>query len=150
MKDPAVWRKSRWTLLQLALASDSIGALNRAIVASFRAYPTLPPALLSFQLLVLTALASLQLLVPEMLSRLSNFRSSLRPLSALSCARTFATSRVVMGQYGLETYLVSPSELNQALKRNVSSKLHSLRQTLMTISTRSHFRIKYEMQELRS
>ncbi|OSS45946.1 hypothetical protein B5807_08257 [Epicoccum nigrum] len=58
-----------------------------------------------------------------MLARLSNFRSSLRPLSTLSCVRTFATSRVAMGQYGLETYLVSPAELDQALKRNVSSKL---------------------------
>ena len=58
-----------------------------------------------------------------MLSRLSNFRSFVRPLSAISCARTFATSRVAAGQYGLETYLVSSDELNQALKRNVSSKL---------------------------
>jgi thiosulfate/3-mercaptopyruvate sulfurtransferase len=58
-----------------------------------------------------------------MLSRLSNSRSSLRPLSALSCARTFVTNRVLTGQYGLETYLVSPAELNEALKRNVNSKL---------------------------
>src|SRR5690242_5833978 len=58
-----------------------------------------------------------------MLHRISNLRSSLRPLSALSCSRTFATTRAAMAQYGLETYLVSPAELNTALKKNVSSKL---------------------------
>ncbi|KAJ4383924.1 hypothetical protein N0V86_000767 [Didymella sp. IMI 355093] len=58
-----------------------------------------------------------------MLLRLCNFRSSLRPFSALACSRTFATSRAAMSQYGLETYLVSPVELDTALKRNVNSKL---------------------------
>ncbi|KAJ4325509.1 hypothetical protein N0V94_000652 [Neodidymelliopsis sp. IMI 364377] len=58
-----------------------------------------------------------------MLPRISQFRSSLRPLSALSCTRTFATSRVAMSQYDLETYLVTPAELDTALKKNVSRKL---------------------------
>lgn len=59
----------------------------------------------------------------DMLPRVFSFCSSLRPLSTFACTRTFATSRATMSQYDLGAYLVSPAELNAALKKNVNSKL---------------------------
>jgi thiosulfate/3-mercaptopyruvate sulfurtransferase len=40
-----------------------------------------------------------------------------------SAMRSFSTSRPVSGQYDLNTYLVSPTELHAAIKKNVVSKL---------------------------
>ncbi|KAL1612123.1 hypothetical protein SLS60_000346 [Paraconiothyrium brasiliense] len=54
---------------------------------------------------------------------ISSFRFTVRPLSSLSSIRSLAGGRRAMSQYTLTSYIVTPAELNSALKKNVFSKL---------------------------
>jgi thiosulfate/3-mercaptopyruvate sulfurtransferase len=57
----------------------------------------------------------------------SRFRCSLRPLPSLSSSlkpiATLGSKRAMSTKFELDSYLVTPSELDTVLKKNVHSKL---------------------------
>ncbi|KAF2131938.1 thiosulfate sulfurtransferas-like protein [Dothidotthia symphoricarpi CBS 119687] len=53
----------------------------------------------------------------------ASFRNSLRLSPSLPSARLVPAGRRAMSQYTLDSYLVTPAELNSALQKNIQSKL---------------------------
>jgi 3-mercaptopyruvate sulfurtransferase SseA len=110
--DPAGRRKLRWAVLQLALASNLIRALNHAVDKETRAPPLPANALHSPELWKLIARDSLQLLVP--------ICYSVSTPSAAHCARSLLRLALVPLQ---QAELPCP---NTASRRTLSTQLSSI------------------------